>query len=748
MREVSHQASPGLVLTATNAPDRSPARALRDGFVSRPELVQRLLASRDAALALITAPAGYGKSALLEEWDRHDDRPFAWVSLDPCDDARLAITSAMAGALEQTGSIDAAAWPELMWSTAGDETSALRRLIARAKRRDDGFVLVIDDAHAVVGTAVWAVVTALLGQLGGGAQLAVASRTEPPLAIGRLRAHRSLIELRTADLAMSSEQSARLLALAGLELDAGSATALAQLTEGWPVGLYLAALSLRGEADVPGAVKRLRGDDHLIAEYFREELLSRLSGDCWRFLTRVSVLEDLSGPLCDAVLEQTAGEKMLIELSRSNVMLTPVDRGHQRFRLHPLLRAALITELRRAEPELEPVLHRRASDWLERQGDVDAAIEHAAAGGDLGRTGQLLCANLPGLLAAGRNAEVRAWLGCFAPEQIEASAPLALAAAHSCLMRGEVERARAWRLHAEAAAASQPASSLGGAAEAVVEAMAAATGTDAMLAAAARVCELEPEHGSWRPYGELLLGTALHLSGNRGAAATTLERGVALACARAPAIASLCLAQLAMLAIEQDDWTAAADVAHRAGTVIEQAGLGEYPICALAFAARAATRAHDGHADEAKHDHRRATDLLATLGDFIPWYGAEARIMLARAALGLADTVQARTLLAEASRLARRTTGAVIFQGCFDRAWAHIDTLAESALSGPSSLTIAELRILRFLPSHQSFREIAERLDVSVNTVKTQAHAIYRKLDAASRSEAVAQATRAGLLGS
>ena len=308
MREVSPKlAPPPVLLPATKTADRPPARAIPDGFVSRAELVERLLASRDAALAMITAPAGYGKSTLLAEWDRCDDRPFAWVSLDPCDDARLAITSAIAGALEQTGSIDADAWPELMWSTAGDETSALRRLIGVAKRRGDGFVLVIDDAHTVTGTAVWAVVTALLGQLGAGAQLAVASRTEPPLAIGRLRAHRSLIELRTADLAMDPEQAASLLALAGLKLDPASTRALLELTEGWPVGLYLAALSLRGEPDLPAAVKRLRGDDHLIAEYFRDELLSRLSSDCWRFLTRVSVLDDLSGPLCDAVLEQTAG---------------------------------------------------------------------------------------------------------------------------------------------------------------------------------------------------------------------------------------------------------------------------------------------------------------------------------------------------------------------------------------------------------------------------------------------------------
>ena len=125
------------------------------------------------------------------------------------------------------------------------------------------------------------------------------------------------------------------------------------------------------------------------------------------------------------------------------------------------------------------------------------------------------------------------------------------------------------------------------------------------------------------------------------------------------------------------------------------------------------------------------------LGDFIPWYGAEARILLAHASLWLADVVGARTLLAEASRLARRTSGAVIFEHWFDDAWSYMDALAETSLAGPSSLTIAELRILRFLPSHRSFREIAAQLGVSANTVKTQAHAVYRKLGAASRSEAV-----------
>jgi LuxR family maltose regulon positive regulatory protein len=188
------------------------------------------------------------------------------------------------------------------------------------------------------------------------------------------------------------------------------------------------------------------------------------------------------------------------------------------------------------------------------------------------------------------------------------------------------------------------------------------------------------------------------------------------------------------------------ELTDRADALVRGGALAESPLSALVLAASAAVRAHQGRVDEAKRDLRCGVELLGALGDCMPWYGAEARILLAHASLRLADLVRARSLLAEASRLARKTPDAVIFSGWFDQAWAYMDTLAESTLSGPSSLTIAELRILRFLPSHRSFREIATQLGVSANTVKTQAHSVYRKLGAASRSEAVARASEAGLL--
>jgi LuxR family maltose regulon positive regulatory protein len=279
-----------------------------------------------------------------------------------------------------------------------------------------------------------------------------------------------------------------------------------------------------------------------------------------------------------------------------------------------------------------------------------------------------------------------------------------------------------------------------------LEALLPGSGVTAVGATAAAALALDSPASPWCALWLFLQATALHLTGDLVAAEQGLEHSMGLASVGAPAIVSLCLSQGAMIAIERNDWDTAAELADRGVQAIEEHGLSDYPLCALGFAAAAAVRAHDGRLDEAKRDLRRAVDLLAVLGDFAAWYGAEARILLAHASLSLADVVRARTLLAEASRLARRVTGAVIFDRWFNDAWSHMDALAETSLAGPSSLTIAELRVLRFLPSHRSLREIAAQLCVSGNTVKTQAHAVYRKLGAASRSEAVARAREAGLL--
>jgi len=696
-----------------------PVPALRADLVRRPSLVGRLAGASDRPLVVISAPAGYGKTTLLSEWAEQDSRPFVWFSLER---RRRA-----AGSLAQ-----------LIASATGPLT------------RSTPYVLVLDGAHVLRPRLLHDVIEGLLPELTPGAQVVLSGRREPPLALGRLRTGRQLVEIGVHDLAMSPGEAAALLRATGLELEFATVQRLLRTTEGWPAGLYLAALSLLGQDDTAEALARFGGDDHLLAQYLKDEFLTDLSAEARTLLRNGSVLEQLSGPSCDAVLERKGSDALLAELARANLPLAPLDAEHGAYRLHGLLRESLQAELRRSDPRVAQRLHRRASSWYAKHDEIDLAIEHAVAAHDARRAGELLWAHLPHYLGTGRNEAVQRWLACFMVEQIQGCAALALVAAHSHLAAGDGDNARQWGRVAGAAIERSPAraqSGSVGAGIAIIEAWAARMGAAAMAEAATRAAGLLPDHSPWRATCCFLLGSADLLQGNRVQARRHFEEGVDRGAVAAPDVAARCLAQLASIAIDDEEWEGAEDLAERALKVTERHHLGDAPTSALAFAVSAAVGAHEGLIVEAKRDVRRCGDLLRELDRFTPWYGAETRILLARAAMALADVQDARARLAEASRLARRTPDVVIFRQWFDAAWDEADTRAETALIGPSSLTTAELRVLRFLPTHYSFREIAQRLHVSSNTVKTQVHAVYRKLDASSRSEAVANASRAGLLG-
>ncbi len=696
-----------------------PVPAFRPDLVRRPSLVGRLAAASDRPLVVITAPAGYGKTTLLSEWAEQDTRPFVWLSLEHRRRARAPLAEMIA---------------------------ALTGVLVRAKP----FVLVLDGAHLVRPRMLHDTIEGLLPELTPGAQVVLSGRREPSLALGRFRTRRQLIELGAGDLSMSPGEAAALLRATGLELEFATVQRLERITEGWPAGLYLAALSLLGHDDKAEALARFGGEDHLVAQYLEDEFLTDLSAEARTLLRSGSVLDHLSGPVCDEVLEREGSGALLAELARSNLPLAPLDAEHGSYRLHGLLRQSLQAELRRSDRGLAQRLHRRASAWCAKHDEADRAIEHAVAAGDANRAGKLLWAHLPRYLGAGRNETVQHWLACFTAEQIEGCAALALVMAHSHLAAGQLDSARQWSRVAGAAIERSPARARSGslpAGVAIIQAWAARMGAGAMAEDATRAAELLPDHSPWRATCCFLRGSADLLRGNRVQARRHFEEGVDRGSVAAPDVAARCLAQLASIAIDDEEWESAEDLAERALKMTERHHLGDSPTSALAFAVSAAVGAHEGLIVEAKRDLRHCGDLLRELDRFAPWYGAETRILLARAAMALADVQDARARLAEASRLARRTPDVVIFRQWFDAAWDEADTRAETALIGPSSLTTAELRVLRFLPTHYSFREIAQRLHVSSNTVKTQVHAVYRKLDASSRSEAVANASRAGLLG-
>lgn len=718
-----------------------------DELVRRPQLVRRLIAARSASLALVVAPAGYGKTSLLVEWDDRDERPFAWLALDDADNDPLRLIRSLVPTLGAVTSVRQELLDAIAADADRDPAGARARLRRAVRESRRPFVLVLDDAQVLHAPEALELVGALIVDLGPGSQIAMASRTRLDLPVGRLRAHRKLIEIRPADLGMTRSQAALLTRLAGVELDPDQLRDLVAHTEGWPAGLYLAALAAREETDPDRALAHFAGDDRHVADYLREELLDGLRPGDVEFLARSALLERLSGPLCDFVLERHDSARVLRRLSRTNLLLEPIDRTDTHYRYHRLFAEMLRGELRHREPEQERMLHGRASDWYAHHGGTALAIDHAVAAGDVRRAGDLLWEHASEFVAYGRNDAVRRWLARFSDEQIAGCPPLALTAAASRLATGNGTAAERWASAASSALGDAPSGAFEGAAL-LVSAVGAREGIVRMGEEAARAYEQVPDGSWWRAVARLLEGASAHLAGRREHARACLEEGARRGAATAPGIQVVCLAQLVLLAIEREDWGGAEVLAARARAQVERIGLGDCPPSALVHAASAEVLARLGRVEESQRDVQAASALLVRLSDFAPWYDDECRIATARAALRLSDAPRARQLLAGASWCRQPASGATVAREWLDDAWAQLELAVDCRGNGGWSLTTAELRVLQLLPTHLSFPEIAGRLYVSANTVKTHARAVYRKLDASSRGEAVVRARETGLLDS
>ncbi len=275
-------------------------------------------------------------------------------------------------------------------------------------------MLVLDDAHALGTTPARLALRRVVAELPACAVVAIATRGESPLPLARLRAQQRLVELGAGRLAMTREETAGVLGLGERRFAAEELDALVHLTEGWPAGLSLALLAL-ADGRAPDQLSAL---DPYFADYLDDEILSALTPAERVFLRRSSVLETLSGPVCDAVLERTGSAAVLARLARANVLLVPLDRRGERYRLHPLLAGTLAAELARVEPGRADGLHRRASDWCRRAEDVDGAVRHALAAHDVRRAGGLIWASAASAVAHGDAAAVERRLEQFSERRI------------------------------------------------------------------------------------------------------------------------------------------------------------------------------------------------------------------------------------------------------------------------------------------------------------------------------------------
>ena len=702
-------------------------------IVLRPRLVEPLLDASNR-LVLLVAPAGYGKSTVLRAWRRLDPRPFAWASLSADDDDPCRLLRTISSALSLVGPITEP-------TPALDERGTALSLLGP-------FVLVLDDAGELRSAGSHAVVARLVSQMPAGSTVALAGRRRPALPIGRLRAEDGVVEVGADHLAMTRTETAEVLARAGVTLTEQETDRLYALTRGWPAALRLAVRAVREQRDASAAARTFAGDDGIVGDYVREELLAGLSRRERDFLRRTSVIDRLDGAACDAALGRTDSARMLTTLVRADAPLIPLDRSEREFGHHPLVAQALRAELSRTEPGLAERMHVRLASFYELQGDRRRAAAHAVASGDADRSGALLAESAVGLVAGGDAALVDGWLCALGDSAVARRPSLALAAALSRLAAGEREQAEGWAKIAAGRAAESadraPEAILREAA--VIRAWCARGSVELMTVAAQRARASMPPHGAWRALACLVEGSGLSLAGRTTEALARLEEGAGCAVFDAPLLRSLCLAHAAWLHAQRGVVDDAAILSRKACDAIPSEPAAASPLTALTHAVSAYVHASRGEVDAARRALDRAARRLSELHDPPPWFGALVRAVQARASLRLSDAREGRRLLSDASRLRRAVDDAEALQTWIDEAWGLADDFAAGPVACPTTLTVAELRVLRLLPSHLTFREIAVRLHVSANTVKTQAHAVYRKLDARSRSQAVEHATAIGLV--
>jgi LuxR family maltose regulon positive regulatory protein len=539
----------------------------------------------------------------------------------------------------------------------------------------------------------------------------------------------------------------------GIGLPRDAVAALVRRTEGWPAGVYLAALSVHGTVDEAAAAARVTGTDKFIVDYFRDEVLIRESAEAVRFLLRTAVLDEMSGPLCDAVLGHSGSATWLAEIEKRNLFVVPQDQNGRWYRYHRLFAEMLLAELRRREPGEEQRIHRRAASWYEQHGQPDRAIHHALAGQDTSAAARLVATYGQKFINSGRIYTMRGWLEQLDDGALDDYPGTALLAGWTWALTGDTVRAQRCLRAAEQGPpdAAPPIGSVSLTSSiAIFRAVLAPFGVQQMLDDARRAFELEPPGGPWYTQAAQLFGTALMLNGQPDAAPKAWERAAYFGRQEQPAGASFALAQLSLHAAERGDWSAAEDYAAESWTLIETAGLPELLSSIASYLARARVAVHHGDVAQARHLVGRALRLYVSPSPVaFPWFAAQAALVLGRILLELDDHPAARLKLAEAGRdLNRLLTEGVLRDQ-------HRRLAADLARHGglpraPSAMTLtaAELRVLELLPTHLTLAEIADELHLSRNTVKSQVAAVHRKLQAATRTEAVREARNLGLIES
>jgi LuxR family maltose regulon positive regulatory protein len=723
----------------------------RAGMVRRPRLEQVLETGAEAALTLVAAPAGYGKTTAVRAWYESSDSALAWVTLDAGDNEPARFWAYVATAVDRIRNGLGRRALHRLRSPGMEIDAAIDEVMNGIADYGQAVTLVLDDLQTVTDRDCLASLDYAIGRLPANGRVIVLTRVDPALPLPRLRGRGALTEVRASDLAFTSPEARELLIdRSGLELDEEQVGILLKRTEGWPAAMCLAALWLHTVEDLDRAVLEFGGDQRYVAEYLSHEVLVALDADHRAFLLRAAVLGSFTAELCDAVLERSDSSAVLSALEESNLFVMSLER-REWFRVHALFAEFAAARLALVEPTEPQMIHRRAAAWLRSRGLVVEAITHAAAAGDHELVAEMLSQDHLALIRIGRSGTVLRWARTL-PDDVVVDHPLvAVAAATAAMLVGRLtSERRRFLLLARRAKAMHP--ERFGAYEECVAAMVSSASLDDGVTEAVvegyRAVEIAQRSVDPGLVAALAgLARALYFAGDLEQAWSAASRAVEHPDApRRPPGYAVSHALLALIAADRDHLSAARSHADAARAIVGRISSSRSWLGAIAAEALGAVLAAEGDLGGAERElsyaERFIDDEVATV---------DHALLLVR----LADVRRRRGRLDEAAaslRRARDELDEVGDSGVLPQLVAGVANALEEARRQASDgevlelPTAAELAVLRLLATELSAREIGGELFLSPNTVRSHIRAVYRKLGVGSREGAIARAEALGLL--
>jgi LuxR family transcriptional regulator, maltose regulon positive regulatory protein len=725
-----------LLETKFNAPSLRAELVLREGLVG-------LLADGASGrrLTLLSAAPGFGKTTLLAQWaEAEREGEFAWLALESDDDDPERLLGYMTEAL-------ARAVPAVRARRNNGEPAPTRLLNALADH-DRRIVLVLDDYHAIQDSRSHELVTYLVEHGPPLLHVVVATRSDPPFRLGRLRVAGELNEFRAVDLRMTLDEAERFLnGSLGLGLDSRDVEALYERTEGWPAGLYLAALTLAQHDDPHAFVASFAGDNRHVADYLSAEVLRAQSAHIREFLLATSVLDRFTASLCDAVVEWEGSANLLHELEASNLFLVPLDDRGEWYRYHHLFADLLRAELASLDPRAAHALHQRAALWFAENGSIGSAVDHALAAGENEYAIDLIARSWFRYIHPPKLAEVRTWLDALGTERVAADPRLALVAAWISTAAGQQEETDRWL---GLAATGDPEADVGGmpldAALCLLESCLPAHGITSMLAAAERFRELEIvlEPPPLRQISSWALAYARYYSGRTADARPPAEdavRAVGDSPSHLTNVSALTL--LALIESDEGATARARALAERAEELAGRTGLAGTPVHGSAKIAHGRALAREGDLAGARQLLEEGVELRRGSSNRVDFVFGLLELAPIRRLLG--DSAGARAALREAGILVNGGPDIGALRDLLDERSRKLRVSIRKTDGVPDPLSDRELTVLRLLGGTLSRRDIGRELGISPDTVKSHVRAIYRKLGVSSRLEAVERARDLGL---